>query len=88
MKTRYFFTQLNLSASFVFVLLASSVYAQTIFKPKGGSASVGPGNPTVVLQHPESRFVLLVAKWSDIEPSPGAFNFSALQTNIKIVKVV
>lgn len=76
--------------AFVFALvclmLSSPLHGQEIARPKGCSATTGPGVPVVVLQHPESRYTLIATRWADIEPSPGVFSFSVLQQNINLVK--
>ena len=68
----------------VFVALTS--YGQTIYKPKGCSASTGPNVSTLVLQHPQDKYHLIPMEWANIEPSPGIFNFTALQNQINTVK--
>lgn len=67
-------------------VITANVVAQTIYKPKGCSASIGPGVSATVLQHPQDRCHLLTLKWSDIETSPGVFTFTALQNQINMVK--
>lgn len=59
---------------------------QGIYKPKGCSASTGPNVSTLVLQHAQDRYHLITMEWSDIEPSPGVFSFTALQSQINTVK--
>jgi hypothetical protein len=59
----------------VCLLLSSQLHAQEIARPKGCSATTGPGVPVVVLQHPESRYTLIATRWADVEPSPGVFCF-------------
>jgi|GEM_PF-1197624 len=75
---------------YLFIVIISTITsilnAQTIYKPKGCSASIGPGVSTVVLQHPQDRYHLLTVKWSDIETSPGVFTFTALQNQVNTVK--
>jgi hypothetical protein len=68
------------------MLLFTKLLSQEIYKPKGCSASTGPNVSSVVLNHPESRYQLIVTKWSEIEPSPGVFTFSALKNKINLVK--
>lgn len=70
----------------LFAFIVVNIQAQTIYKPKGCSASVGPGVSTVVLQHPQDRYHLITMKWSDLEPSPGIFTFTTLQNQINTVK--
>jgi hypothetical protein len=70
----------------ILLLFNCKTNAQTIYKPKGCSASIGPGVSATVLQHPQDRYHLLTMKWSDIEPSPGVFTFTALQNQINTVK--
>jgi hypothetical protein len=70
----------------VCLLLSSQLHAQEIARPRGCSATTGPGVSEVVLQHPESRYTLIVTRWADIEPLPGVFSFSVLQQNINLVK--
>jgi hypothetical protein len=55
-------------------------------QPVGCSASTGPNVSTIVLQHPEARYQLLVTKWSDIEPQPDQFNFVPLKTKVQTIK--
>ncbi len=75
---------MNLKTVFyLFIFLINfNLEAQSIYKPKGCSASVGPGVSTVVLQHPQDKYQLITIKWADIEPSPGIFNFTNLQSQI------
>jgi len=68
------------------MLLFTNLLSQEVYKPKGCSASTGPNVSTIVLNHPESRYQLIVVKWSEIEPSPGVFAFSALKDKINLVK--
>ena len=70
---------------FTVLLLTFQVKAQTIYKPKGCSASVGPGVSSVVLQNPQDRYQLITIKWSDIEVSPGVFTFTNLQNQINTI---
>lgn len=70
----------------LFVLFASISHGQTIYKPKGCSASTGPNVSAIVLQHPHNRYHLISANWSDIEASPGVFSFTALQNQVNTVK--
>ena len=58
--------------------------SQEDYKPKGCSESTGPNVSTVVLYHPECRIQLIETKWSEIEPSPGVFTFSALKNKINL----
>jgi len=67
------------------LLVTYLLEAQSIYKPRGCSASVGPGVSTIVLQHPQDRYQLITLKWSDIEPSPGVFTFTGLQNEINTV---
>lgn len=62
-----------LNCVLVCLLLGSQLHAQEIVRPKGMSATTGPGVPVVVLQHPESRYILIATRWADVEPSPGSF---------------
>jgi hypothetical protein len=71
---------------FIIVLISLQLEAQSIYKPKGCSASVGPGVSTVVLQNPQDRYQLITIQWSDIEPSPGNFDFTSLQNQINTIK--
>ncbi|CUS77044.1 Por secretion system C-terminal sorting domain-containing protein [Candidatus Kryptonium thompsonii] len=66
--------------------ISALLLSQEVYKPKGCSASTGPNVSTVVLNHPECRYQLIVTKWSEIEPSPGVFTFSALKNKINLVK--
>ena len=70
--------------SMLLLLFAISIDAQVIEKPRGCFAGTNGTNPNV-LAHPDARGVLLVEKWSDIEPSPGVFDFSDLDTKISTV---
>jgi hypothetical protein len=69
----------------ILMLLNSKTNGQTIYKPKGCSASTGPSVSTTVLNHPQDRYHLLTTKWSDIEPFPGVFDFTNLQNQISTV---
>jgi hypothetical protein len=70
----------------VWLFLTITTHSQNVYKPKGCSASTGPNVSQIVLQHPESRYQLIVTKWSEIEPSPGVFSFSDLKNKIGLVK--
>jgi hypothetical protein len=73
--------------SFILSLfLFSTLQSQTVYKPAGCSASTGPNVSVIVLQHPASRYHLITLLWSSIEPTPGTFNFAALQNMINTVK--
>ncbi len=74
----------TLFAGWLFITIAA--HAQSVYQPKGCSASTGPNVSPVVLQHPESRYQLIASKWSEIEPAPGVFSFSALKGKINLVK--
>jgi hypothetical protein len=69
----------------IILLFNCHTNAQSIYKPKGCSASVGPAVSNAVLQHPHDRYHLLIMKWSDIETSPGVFTFTTLQNQINTV---
>ncbi|MFZ5948576.1 MAG: T9SS type A sorting domain-containing protein [Stygiobacter sp.] len=73
-------------ANILILLLFTKLYSQEVYKPKGCSASTGPNVSAIVLKHPESRYQLIVTKWSEIEPSPGVFSFSTLKDKINLVK--
>ncbi len=70
---------------FIFLIIICETHAQSVYKPKGCSASTGPNASIVVLQHPESRYHLLAVKWSEIEPSPGVYSFDGLKSKINLV---
>ncbi|MBI2208021.1 fibronectin type III domain-containing protein [Candidatus Woesearchaeota archaeon] len=56
-----------------------------IIKPTGIFSSSGAGS-TGVLSHSEVRGVLVRALWSDIEPTPGVFDFSKIDQQVTAVK--
>jgi hypothetical protein len=66
------------------LMLLCSLAAQIITKPIGCYAGTNGTNP-IVLAHPEARGVLLIEKWTDIEPTPGNFDFAALDNKIATV---
>ncbi|MFD1552945.1 hypothetical protein DNU06_15925 [Putridiphycobacter roseus] len=68
----------------VFLFFIPQIIAQTIVKPLGCYAGTNGTNPAV-LAHNESRGVLITEKWADIEPSPGVYNFTTLNTKINTV---
>ncbi len=70
----------------VWLFIAITAQAQSVYKHRGCSASTGPNVSPVVLQRPESRYQLVGAKWSEVEPSPGVFSFSALRDKINLIK--
>ncbi|MGQ1891940.1 T9SS type A sorting domain-containing protein [Thermophagus sp. OGC60D27] len=61
------------------------LFGQTIEKPRGCFAGTNGTHPDV-LSHPEARGVLLMEKWSNLEPTPGSYNFTELDARIKTVK--
>jgi hypothetical protein len=63
------------------LLLSISLHAQDIWKPIGCFAGTNGINPDA-MAHPETRGVLLVEKWSNIELSPGNFDFTLLDNKI------
>lgn len=78
---------------FVFTLLPATVLptqtpglqAQTITKPIGCFAGTN-GTNSAAMAHPDSRGVLLTNKWADVEPTPGNFDFSAIDAKVITVK--
>jgi hypothetical protein len=58
---------------------------QVIYKPTGCFAGTNGTNSSVLL-NAEVRGVLLVEKWSDIEVTPGVFDFTNLNQKINTVK--
>lgn len=67
------------------ILLSGSVFSQVIVKPTGCFAGTNGTNPSV-LSHSEIRGVLVAEKWSNIEQSPGVYNFNSLNNRINAVK--
>ncbi len=65
-------------------LLPQVAIAQVIEKPVGCFAGTNGLHPDVLV-HPEARGVLLLARWQDVEPSPGVFDFSSLDADIATV---
>ncbi|TXF88420.1 T9SS type A sorting domain-containing protein [Neolewinella aurantiaca] len=70
---------------FLVVSLPMAGFAQTITKPIGCYAGTN-GTSEGALSHPGARGVLLTEKWSDVEASPGVFDFSLLDAKINTVK--
>ncbi len=70
----------------ILLLFNCKLLSQNIYKPKGCSVSAGPGTSTAALQHPQNRYHLITIHWSDIEPSPGNFDFTILQNQINTIK--
>jgi hypothetical protein len=58
---------------------------ETISKPKGVFSSAGSTSNTV-LNHSETRGVLIRAFWKDIETTEGNFNFTTVDNQINAVK--
>lgn len=58
---------------------------ETISKPTGVYSSAG-STSTVVLDHAESRGVLVRVFWKDIEPADGNFNFTAIDNQLSAVR--
>ena len=58
---------------------------ETVAKPKGIFSSAGSTSNTV-LNHPETRGVLIRAFWKDIETTEGTFNFTSINNQINAVK--
>lgn len=56
-----------------------------ISKPTGTFASTGPTVSPTLAGHAQAKGVLIRIKWSDLEPTPGQFDFSALDSNISVV---
>ncbi len=69
---------------FILCLLPSLIFAQSISKPIGCFAGTNGTNPAV-LAHSDARGVLLVEKWTNIEPTPGVYDFSSLNNKINTV---
>ena len=70
----------------LFILLFPTViFAQVIIKPIGCFAGTN-GLHDNVLSHPEVGGVLLIEKWSEIEPSPGVYDFTNLNGKIDSVR--
>lgn len=67
------------------VLLCNSIFSQVIVKPVGCFAGTNGTNPAV-LSHPETRGVLVLEKWSNIEQTPGVYDFTKLNNKINAVK--
>lgn len=61
------------------------VITETVQKPKGVFASAGSTSPAVV-NHSETRGVLIRAFWKDIESTEGNFNFTAVDNQVNAVK--
>jgi hypothetical protein len=57
--------------------LASPAFASE--KPLGTFSSSGAGS-SGIYANPNLRGVLIRASWSDIEPTPGIFNFTSIAT--------
>lgn len=57
----------------------------TVVKPKGIFSSAGSTSATV-LNHAETRGVLIRAFWKDIEAVEGSFNFTAIDNQVNAVK--
>ena len=66
------------------ILLSANLFSQVIEKPNGCFAGTN-GINSLVMAHPESRGVLLIEKWSDIETKPGIYNFTELDRKIETV---
>ncbi len=62
-----------------------TVPAETVTKPTGVFASAGSTSASV-LNHVETRGVLIRAFWKDIEATEGTFNFSSIDTQINSIK--
>lgn len=74
----------NLLFSFL-LFLPSLGLAQIIKKPIGCFAGTN-GTNNAVLTHKDVRGVLLIEKWADIEPTPGVYDFSKLNSKIDAVQ--
>jgi len=68
----------------ILALLSSPIFSQEFVKPIGCFAGTN-GTNSAVLSHTDARGVLLTEKWADIEPSPGVYDFSALNNKINSV---
>jgi len=69
----------------IFLLSLISSSGQTIEKPRGCFAGTN-GFGQAVISHPEVRGVLLAVRWSNIEVSPGVFDFTSLNSKIDQVE--
>jgi hypothetical protein len=67
------------------ILVSSSIFTQTYNKPIGCFAGTN-GTASSVLSHPSARGVLLIEKWSNIELTPGIYDFTSLNAKINTVK--
>ncbi len=74
-----FFRRSIITASLAAVALSAGVY-----KPTGCYASA-PGSETMYV-HPELRGVLIRGHWKQIEPSPGVFDLSRIDSQLSAVK--
>lgn len=63
----------------------SGTTTQTVAKPKGIFSSAG-STSSAVLNHAETRGVLIRAFWKDIEATEGSFNFTAIDNQVNAVK--
>jgi len=77
-------TRSRITLIWICVLFSNFIYAQTFTKPIGCFAGTN-GINAEVLSHEESGGSLLIAHWGDIEPSPGVFDFTALQEKIDLI---
>lgn len=76
---------MKVTATFFLLLLpVLFLSAQIIEKPRGCYAGTNGTGPNV-LSHSEARGVLLIEKWSVLEPTPGTFDFSELDASIEMV---
>ena len=68
----------------ILILFSNSIFSQVIVKPVGCFAGTNGTHPDV-LSHPEARGVLVVERWSEVEPFPGVYDFSALNSKINTI---
>jgi hypothetical protein len=59
--------------------------AGQVSKPAGIFSSSGAGN-SAIYRNPQVRGALIRASWSDIEPSPGVYDFSRIAAEVATVK--
>jgi len=67
-----------------FLLLSISLYGQSIQRPVGCFVGSNGTNPDA-MAHPDARGVLLLDKWSNLEVTPGNFDFTDLDNKIAVV---
>lgn len=67
-------------------MICCNINTQIIYKPIGSSVSSGPNLSTPAMLDTNCRYQLILKPWSEIETSPGVFNFTSLQILINTVK--